>query len=312
MAQAGQFMLRMGTYGPDLLDDRGAMPEYRSRVKDVITPKFATSFDQQAGTAEQLVAQAGVARDGGGVRHRRLDHRRRLRHRPGRRARSPTRYAKGGQAAPAPFRIEVTLVKTDGEWLVDNFSPVTGPNERPDDRQLLRPPRRRPRRDRGRDQGGVEVRDRRPRPDRPPVPRLQPGRRGAARPAAAPGVRRRARGQRRGRGTMPRRRGRRDAEPGAGARRPRGRASWPRGSRGPAARRRHSPGGAHLGAGRARRGDRRRPWPPPPGCGSPCRPTPPSRSPPAPPRAPPSGRSCRSCPTTRCTSTRTSRPRRRT
>ena len=29
MAQAGQFMLRMGTYGPDLLDDQGAMPEYR-------------------------------------------------------------------------------------------------------------------------------------------------------------------------------------------------------------------------------------------------------------------------------------------
>ncbi len=27
---------------------------------------------------------------------------------------------------PAPFRIEVSLVKVDGEWLVDNFTPVTG------------------------------------------------------------------------------------------------------------------------------------------------------------------------------------------
>jgi hypothetical protein len=27
---------------------------------------------------------------------------------------------------PVPFRIEVSLVKTDGEWLVDDFTPVTG------------------------------------------------------------------------------------------------------------------------------------------------------------------------------------------
>ena len=27
---------------------------------------------------------------------------------------------------PAPFRIEVSLVKVDGTWLVDNFTPVTG------------------------------------------------------------------------------------------------------------------------------------------------------------------------------------------
>jgi hypothetical protein len=28
-----------------------------------------------------------------------------------------------------PFRIEVQLVKTDGQWLVDDFSPVTAPDE---------------------------------------------------------------------------------------------------------------------------------------------------------------------------------------
>jgi Mce-associated membrane protein len=124
MAQAGQFMLRMGTYGPDLLDDRGAMPEYRSRVKELITPKFATSFDQEAGTAEQLVAQAGVARDA-------EVHATGISTIDGDSATAlvagtfTDSYAKGGQAAPAPFRIEVTLVKTHGEWLVDNFSPVT-------------------------------------------------------------------------------------------------------------------------------------------------------------------------------------------
>ena len=62
MAQTEQFMLRMGTYGPDLLDEQGAMPDYRDGVKDVITTKFAASFDYEAGTAEQLVAQAGVDR----------------------------------------------------------------------------------------------------------------------------------------------------------------------------------------------------------------------------------------------------------
>ena len=62
MAQAEQFMLRIGTYGPDLLDEQGRCRSTASRVKEVITPKFATSFDKEAGTAEQLVAQAGVAR----------------------------------------------------------------------------------------------------------------------------------------------------------------------------------------------------------------------------------------------------------
>ena len=50
MAQTEQFVLRFGTYGPDLLDEQGGMPAYRQRVKDVITPKFAVSFDKQAGT----------------------------------------------------------------------------------------------------------------------------------------------------------------------------------------------------------------------------------------------------------------------
>jgi Mce-associated membrane protein len=38
------------------------------------------------------------------------------------------RTAKGGEQEqrPVPFRIEVDLVKTDDEWLVDDFTPVTG------------------------------------------------------------------------------------------------------------------------------------------------------------------------------------------
>jgi hypothetical protein len=128
MAQTEQFLLRMGTYGPDLLEG-GAMPEYRERVKEVITPKFAVSFDKEAATAEQLVAQARISREAEvfatGVSAIDADSATALVA-----GTFTDRYPKGrsgGQAAePAPFRIEVSLVKVDGEWLVDAFAPVTG------------------------------------------------------------------------------------------------------------------------------------------------------------------------------------------
>ena len=131
MAQTRQFLLRMGTYGPDLLEADGSMPAYRSRVKAVITPKFAASFDEQAGTAEQLVAEATVSREAEvfatGVSDLDPD--------------SATTLVAGtftdtyevkGQSRPqepVPYRIEVSLVKIDGDWLVDDFTPVTGVEE---------------------------------------------------------------------------------------------------------------------------------------------------------------------------------------
>ena len=128
MSQSQQFMLRMGTYGPDLLDDKGGMPEYRSRVKAVITPKFAVSFDKQAGTAEQLVAQSGVSRKAEvfatGVSTLDGDSATALV------AGSFTdTYKKGAQPQNIPFRIRVTLVKDGGKWLVDDFTPVTGASQ---------------------------------------------------------------------------------------------------------------------------------------------------------------------------------------
>ena len=126
MAQTEQFMLRMGTYGPDLLDEQGGMPEYRQRVKDVITPKFAVSFDKEAGTAEQLVAKAGISRSADvfatGVSAIDGDSATALVA-----GAFTDSYPKAGaSASPTPFRIEVTLVKVKGSWLVDNFTPVTG------------------------------------------------------------------------------------------------------------------------------------------------------------------------------------------
>lgn len=128
MSQTRQFMLRTGTYGPDQLVD-GQLPEYRELVEEVITPKFATSFDQSVSTAEQIVAQAGVSRTAEvfstGVATIDAD--------------SATALVAGAftdsypdkdgelqPQEPVPFRIEVTLVKTGGEWLVDDFTPITG------------------------------------------------------------------------------------------------------------------------------------------------------------------------------------------
>lgn len=130
MAQSEQFMLRVNTYGPDLLDDKDEMPEYRRLVEEIITPKFQTSFASGVTAAEQTVAQAGVSRSAEvfAVGVSAID------------ADSATAlvagsfvntYPQGKEQAqvsddPSPFRVEVDLVKVDGTWLVDNFSPVTG------------------------------------------------------------------------------------------------------------------------------------------------------------------------------------------
>jgi hypothetical protein len=128
MAQTEQFMLRMGTYGPDLLDSKGGMPEYRRRVEDVITPKFAVSFEKEAATAEQLVAQAKISRQAAvfstGVSSIDEDSATALVA-----GTFTDSYPKTGERDPAPFRIEVDLVKIKGTWLVDDFSPVTGAEE---------------------------------------------------------------------------------------------------------------------------------------------------------------------------------------
>lgn len=130
MAQSRQFMLRVNTYGPDLLDDKDQMPSYRKLVNEILTPKFATSFEQGVTAAEQTVAKAGIGRTAKvfavGVSVIDADSATALV------AGSFTNsYPKGKKSDervsddPIPFRVEVTLVKIDGTWLIDDFSPVT-------------------------------------------------------------------------------------------------------------------------------------------------------------------------------------------
>jgi Mce-associated membrane protein len=126
-----QFVLRVNTYGPKLLDQQGQMPEYRSRVKEVITPKFAASFEQTVPVAEQSVKTYGLDRTcavfatgvevidsdsaqvlvAGSISQTVLN-------------RKGKRVSTG---EPSPFRLRVSLDKVDGKWLVDDYQPVTTP-----------------------------------------------------------------------------------------------------------------------------------------------------------------------------------------
>ncbi len=129
MAQTQQFVLRLNTYGPSMLDAQGRMPEYRSRVKAVITPKFAVSFDQSVAIAEQSVKNYGLHRTcavfATGVELLDSDTAQVL----VAGSFSQTARTQHGKEVPtgepAPFRLRVSLDKIDGQWLVDDYQPVT-------------------------------------------------------------------------------------------------------------------------------------------------------------------------------------------
>jgi hypothetical protein len=129
MSATQQFVMRVNTYGPSLLDSQGRMPAYRSRVKAVITPKFAASFDQTVPVAEQSVKSYGIARTcavySTGVEVIDSDSAQVLvagsisqtvKNRKGKRVPA---------GEPAPFRLRVSLDRIDGKWLVDDYEPVT-------------------------------------------------------------------------------------------------------------------------------------------------------------------------------------------
>ncbi|HYF74061.1 MAG TPA: hypothetical protein VD864_14620 [Nocardioides sp.] len=135
MSQTRQFVLRLNTYGPDQLDDQGHLTGYRDQVLEVITAKFAADFEKSGlPIAEQTVAQAGYGRAATvyGVGVESID------------ADSATAIVAAGLTGSYPdpkspddptkrvdadqdvLRWEVDLVLSDGEWLVDDYAPVTG------------------------------------------------------------------------------------------------------------------------------------------------------------------------------------------
>jgi hypothetical protein len=135
MSLTDQFVKRLGTYSPDMLDPSGQMPDYRDQVREVITPKFAADFDKEVATAEQLVAQGGITRTADvfatAVSSVDDDSARVLVA-----GAFTDSYAQGEgkkqqsvEQEPLPFRFTVDLVMINGEWLVDDFTPVSAPAE---------------------------------------------------------------------------------------------------------------------------------------------------------------------------------------
>ena len=129
MAQTQQFVMRVNTYGPQLLDGQGQMPTYRSRVKSVITPKFAVSFDKSVTLAEQSVKSYGLARTcavyATGVEVLDSDTAQVLVAGSFSQAARTQQGKEVPTGEPAPFRLRVSLDKIDGTWLVDDYQPVT-------------------------------------------------------------------------------------------------------------------------------------------------------------------------------------------
>lgn len=133
MAQTDQFVLRLNTYGPDLLDDQGKMPDYAKRVTAVITPKFAADFEEQGlPIAESTVKEAGYGRSatilGTGVESIDADSASVIvaasltASQPD--PKHPNDESKRIQGDADVLRWEVDLVKVDGSWLVDGYTAV--------------------------------------------------------------------------------------------------------------------------------------------------------------------------------------------
>lgn len=128
LAASRTFVQRFNTYGPDLLEESGEMPEYRA-VGDLMTAKFRKAFDENLAIAERAVAQTGIDRVatvyGVGVSAIDADSATVL---VG--AEVTSSYPSSDNPderidfEPQRFRYEVSLVRVDGTWVVDDLDDV--------------------------------------------------------------------------------------------------------------------------------------------------------------------------------------------
>jgi Mce-associated membrane protein len=137
MSQTQQFVIRVNTFGPSWLDKQNKMPRYVDGVSELLTAKFAASFEESVIIPEAQVAQSGYGRSAQvfavGVASMDEDSatvlvgmvRTDSYPKPG----DPNKRVK---LAGNPERWAVQLVHTQGEWLVDNYAVIS---EIPEDGQ---------------------------------------------------------------------------------------------------------------------------------------------------------------------------------
>jgi Mce-associated membrane protein len=114
---AERFVVRFNTY------DAGSVDEYAASLRDLLSPKFKASFDQDFEQASQLITQSKLRSEGevlaSGVASVDPDSARVL----------VVADADASSAVEGKvqrhFRWAVSLVSIDGEWLVDDYRPVT-------------------------------------------------------------------------------------------------------------------------------------------------------------------------------------------
>ena len=128
LAASRTFVQRFNTYGPDMLEESGEMPDYRA-VGDLMTAKFRKAFDENLTIAEKAVAETGIDRVatvyGVGISAIDADSATVL---VG--AEVVSSYPSGDDEdkrvdfEPQRFRYEVSLVRIDGTWVVDDLDDV--------------------------------------------------------------------------------------------------------------------------------------------------------------------------------------------
>jgi Mce-associated membrane protein len=121
MNTAEQFMLRLGTHNPKMLDDQGQLPEYRRLVEELSTTKLKTQLEAaDFQIAEKLTDQAGLARTtkvfATGVESIDADSATVLVA-----GQVTDTFSKEAPRDPEAFRYAIRLVQVEGTWLVDSF-----------------------------------------------------------------------------------------------------------------------------------------------------------------------------------------------
>ncbi len=130
ITQTQQFVIRVNTFGPSWLDEANKMPRYVDGVSELLTAKFAASFKESVVIPEAQVAQSGYGRTAQvfavGVASMDDDSATVLvgfvRTDTYPRPRDPNKRLKlPGNAE----RWAVQLVRTQGEWLIDNYAVIS-------------------------------------------------------------------------------------------------------------------------------------------------------------------------------------------